>query len=464
MARVVLLNPPGSQLYLRDQYCSSPSKANYYWPPIDLVILSGILAEKHDIFVLDSIIEELSFEESLEVLRKRGVDFLIFITGTSSWVEDSNTIRRIKERCGCRTIASGDFLLTRYREVMSEYPFLDAVLLDFTSLRILEYLDRPTDGRPIPDVVYRMGPKIIEGGKETRRVFEIPVPRHDLFSLKKYRVPHSQRRPLTSTITNFGCPFKCDFCIGSVLHFKYREAENVFTELKFIQSMGVKEIYFRDFTFGIPRDNTVEICERMIREKLRLSWICLSRVDTVDEPLLKLMKSAGCHTIQFGVESSSQKILDKYQKRATLEQTQLTFALCHQYGIRTLAHIILGLPGETEESLKKTAEFVIALDCDYVSFNVVVPVIGTDLRNVALEEGWLKNNGLGFGATSYPTLETSSLSAERLWKLRNKAIRSFYLRPRYLWKKVVGIRSVYDLQRLFKEGSALILSTFSDGK
>jgi radical SAM superfamily enzyme YgiQ (UPF0313 family) len=347
---------------------------------------------------------------------------------------------------------------------MSEYPFLDAVLLDFTSSHILDYLDHPTDGHPIPSVVYRVDREIIEGGKETRRVFEIPVPRHDLFPLKKYRVPHSRRRPLTSTITNFGCPFKCDFCIGSVLPFKYREAEKVLTELKFIQSIGVKEVYFRDFTFGVPRDNTVELCERMIGEKLDLSWVCLSRVDTVDDPLLKLMKSAGCHTIQFGVESSNQEILDKYQKRATLEQTRSTFDLCRKHGIKTLAHIILGLPGETEESLRKTVEFAIDLDCDYVSFNVAVAVIGTNLREAALEEGWLKTENLGFGATSYPTLETNRLSAERLWELRNRAIRSFYLRPHYLWKKVIGVRSFYDVQRLFKEGKALILSTFSDGK
>lgn len=464
MARIVLFNPPGSRLYLRDQYCSSPSKANYYWPPIDLIILSGILAEKHDVFVLDSIIEGFSFAKSLQILKERRVDFLIFITGTSSWKEDANTIQKIKEGCDCLTIASGDFLLDRYREVMAEHYFLDAVLLDFTSSHILDYLDNPTGGHPIPDVVYRVGPEIIQGGQETQRVFKIPIPRHDFFPLKKYRVPHSQQHPLTSTITNFGCPFKCDFCIGSVLNFKYRESENVLAELKFIQSIGMKEVYFRDFTFGIPRHNTIEICERMIKEKLGLSWICLSRVDTVDEPLLRLMKSAGCHTIQFGVESSSQEILDKYQKRATQEQTRFTFDLCRKYGLKTLAHIILGLPGETEESLMKTVQFVIDLDCDYVSFNLAVPVIGTNLRKIAVDQGWLKNKDLGIGATFYPTMETEKLPAEKLWELRNKAIRSFYLRPHYLWKKIVGVGSVYDLRRLLREGSALVLSTFSGGK
>lgn len=462
MARVLLLNPPGRRLYLRDQYCSSVSKASYYWPPIDLIITSGIIAGEHEVLVLDAIIEKLSFKKCLDFIKRQNIDFVLFVTGVSSWEEDLQFAQSIKDSCNCILIASGGVLLHHYREVMELYPSLDAVLLDFTSPGILAYLADPLTSKPVPDLVYRRGNRLITGGKERKKVFTIPVPRHDLFPLKKYRLPHSRYKQVTATVTNFGCPFKCAFCIAGTLDFKYRPYDNVLEELQYIRAIGLKEVFIKDFTFEVPRENTTEICKRMIAEKTGLAWICSSRVDTVDDELLSLMKSAGCHTIQFGVENNNAEILENYEKHITPDQVRNTFALCHKYGIKTLAHFILGLPGETKESIESTLQFAKELNPDYASFNIAIPQVGTDLREKCLEKGYLKDQSITMDSSrAYPLIETGLLAPAQVWNMRNQVIRDYYIRPSFLWKKVKGIRSPYDALRLVNEGASLIYDTFS---
>ncbi|OPZ73092.1 MAG: coproporphyrinogen III oxidase [Firmicutes bacterium ADurb.Bin456] len=427
-----------------------------------MIISSGIIASEHEVLVLDAIVEKLSFEECLQFIKKQNVDFVFFITGVSSWEEDFRFARSLKDACACTLIASGGILLHHYREVMEMYPFLDAVLLDFTSRNILTYLAAPHTLKPLPDLVLRQGDKLIEGGTERKKVFTIPVPRHDLFPLKKYRLPHSRYKQVTASVNNYGCPFKCAFCIAGTLGFKYRPWENVMEELQYIRTIGLKEVFFKDFTFEVPRQNSMEICRRMIAERIGLAWICSSRVDTVDEEMLSLMKAAGCHTIQFGVENNNEEILKDYEKNITPAQVRKTFALCRKYGIKILAHFILGLPGETKESIAATLQFAKELNPDYAAFNIAIPQVGTELRKKCLEKGYLKDQGMTMDSSrAYPLIETGLLTPGQVWNIRNQVIRDYYLRPSFLWKKVMGIRSPYDAVRLINEGASLILDTFT---
>lgn len=454
MKKVLLLNPPGDKLYLRDQHCSSTSKASYYWPPVDLLMQSGILSEGNEVTVIDAIIEKMDEESCLNRIKLHSPDFILFVTGVVSWVKDLSFMKRVKEETGAGMAASGGMLLSEYREIMERYEFLDIILMDFSSDCLSVFLKGE---EPSYDVCMRKDNEIVLKPYRKLKEFSIPVPRHELFPLKKYRLPHNRLSPFSSVMTNYGCPFNCSFCIAQKVDFKYRPVENVMEELKFLVSIGVREVFIKDFTFGIPRAAAEELCRRIKEELPGLSWICESRVNVMDEGILAAMKEAGCHTIQFGVESASQELLDSSDKGITVEQIRSVFQACRRLGIRTLAHFILGLPGETEDSLMDTIKLAKEIKCDYASFNMATPTPGTSLREKCIENNWLGDDSEELDSSlDFPVINTPMLPRERLWYLRNYALKSFYLDPSYIIRKLFSIKSANELITLFREGFSML--------
>ncbi|MEA3335658.1 MAG: radical SAM protein [Chloroflexota bacterium] len=459
--RVLLLNPPGDRLYLRDQYCSSVSKADYYWPPIDLLYLSGMLGEHYEVGAMDAIVESIPADRALAQIEDFDPHAVIFLTGVASWTRDLPFVQEIKQRTGARTIGTGGVLLYEGTPILSQRDYLDAILLDFSTPDILTYLQNGGDGNtPIPNVTYKSNGKVILGERATRgKVFEIPVPRHEIFPLSRYRMPYGRREPVTSVMQSDGCPWTCSYCVASPLKYRYRPLENMMAEFEHLRSIGVKEMLFKDFTFGVRKELTIEMCQAMIRQNLDLSWVCESRIDVVDRELLTAMRDAGCHTIQFGVESADVELLERYRKKMDVDETRQVFALCRELGIRTLGHFILGLPGETRESIMRTVDYAKELRCDYASFNTVIPQVGTDLRTELISQGWYDPDEETFDSgRTYPVVETANLSKDVLWDYRNKAIRSFYTDPSYLWRRLRGTRSLVELRNLVKNGYALLLA------
>lgn len=455
--KVLLLNPPGDKLYLRDEYCSAVSKANYYWPPIDLLVLSGILWEHYEVEVIDAIAQKMDYEKCYQYISQNYYSAIIFLTGAASWKEDLSFISRLKISSEVKLVGNGDILLTKGKELMELYPAIDGVLFDFTSSDILRFLNDDFDG--IKNMLFRSNGKIVHANRDINdgKEFSYPVPRHELFPLKRYLLPHGKRFPFTIAITTFGCPFKCTFCIATTLGYKFRNVENTIEELKYIQSLGIKEVYFEDFTFEANKKNTKELCNRIMEERINISWVCSSRVNTIDRQLLEIMQKAGCHTIMFGVESGDDEILSRYNKGITTKQIEQTFLLCKSLSIRTLAHFIIGLPGETDKTVKKTIEFAKKLDCDFASFNIAIPAFGTQLQKEVIENGYISSDtDVLDSSQGFPTIETEVLSKERVWYWRNRAVREFYLRPSYIFRCLLSAKSLYQWKILFLNGLTIL--------
>ena len=160
LKKVLLLNPPGKELYLRDQHCGSISKSYYYWPPIDLLMMSGILFDAYELMVIDAIIEKSDEDETLKRIVLFNPDFILFITSFVSWTQDLDFMGKVKEATGAKIIASGGILRTNYESIMGRYKFLDAILFDFTSHYIKDYLERNFDD--VHDMCYRVDENIIK--------------------------------------------------------------------------------------------------------------------------------------------------------------------------------------------------------------------------------------------------------------------------------------------------------------
>jgi anaerobic magnesium-protoporphyrin IX monomethyl ester cyclase len=350
-------------------------------------------------------------------------------------------------------IGTGDIFLERGEELLAKNPFIDVALLDFSSDDLLKYLE----GSERQNMVVREGGEahalpIKRGAYEK---FSLPIPRHDLFLHKAYRLPFLDR-PFATVLTDFGCPFKCTFCVMSTLGYRYRDVENILEELSFIRSLDVSNIFFIDQTFRARRTDNLELCRAMVSGGFKFNWICYSRVDVVDEEVLLKMKEAGCHTIMFGVESGSPQILSAYRKGYTLERIRETFALCKKLGIRTVGTFIIGLPEDTEQSCRETIDLACSLDCDYASFNFAVPRSGTGLRSDAVQRGLINADiAMMDQSGSFIAMPTLTLSTERLKQLRRLAICRYYLRPGYLWKRLRRLSSPQELREMVYAGVSL---------
>ncbi|MFH1054954.1 MAG: radical SAM protein [Candidatus Altiarchaeota archaeon] len=443
--KVLLLSPPGEKVYIRDYYCSKVSKANYLYEPPDFLILSGILHGRHDVKVIDAIASRLGEVECLRQIVDYKPDAVIFLTGSVSYKTDFPFLDKVKSATGALMIGCGDLFMEDYTQQLSENATLDAILLDFTDESILVYLD---GGQKVRNIISKKDGKVTEGevvrwkGQE----FEVPTPRHELFPLSRYRYPFVRKRSFATVLTDYGCPFKCSFCIMSRIGYKVRSVNNVMDELRYLKSMGIDEIYFDDQTFGANRERTIRLLDSMVDEGLNMGWCAFSRVDVVDETLLTKMVTAGCHTLMFGVESGSQEILDINNKGITKEKILETFKLCKKHGIGIVATFLFGLPEEMKETAEETIRFALECGCDYASFNIAVPRMGTALRRKAIEGGLIQSDYREMDQSgSNAVLKTKGLTVKEVEGLKNKALRRFYMRPSYILREAAKIRSLHDV-------------------
>lgn len=454
--KILLLNPPGKKLYIRDYYSSLVSKLNYYWPPIDLQVFSGHLFGHHDVRVLDAIVERINSQQAYKKIIDMDIDTIIFLTGAVSWVEDFEFLGKIASAKKVEMIGSGDILLYHGAELMKKYDFLSAVCLDFTSPDILRYLERRNNAAEIDNFIYRSNDgDILVGEKGKEKEYEIPIPRHELFPLSRYHTPLSKRHPITGIITDFGCPYTCSFCPYTNIRFKMRRIENILEEMRYLAGLGIKELVFRDQTFTAPRQKAYNLCSEMKNAGFGFSWMAITRVDCVDEDLLRAMKEAGCHSLIFGVETQNNDVLKKYHKGITSQQSKEAFKLCRKLGIRASAYIIIGLPGETKESIYRSIEFVKELGAEFVSFSIATPRVGTPFRNEVIKGDLVVSDiisGLD-SSLSQPLIKTEELSLKEIWEIRNYAIRSFYLNPSFIMRRLRGISSFRDAGNMFIEGA-----------
>jgi anaerobic magnesium-protoporphyrin IX monomethyl ester cyclase len=450
--KVLLLNPPGTQTFVRDYYCSKVSKSNYLFQPIDLVIQSGILSEHHEVTVCDSIADRLSAEATLKLIENLGPDIIISLAGSVSLNDDLAFLELAARHC--RTLlVSGDAFLDEPQNWLTQQPFIGGILLDFTSDDVLAFING--DVRNSPSIVTPGSRSVYH--RPRNQEFSIPVPLHEKFTSPNYRFPFVRQRKFATVLTDFGCPYRCSFCVMATLGYRYRPVANVMEELRHVKGLGIRELFFFDQSFGIQRERAMELCENMQREGLKFGWVCFSRVDLIDQELLTVMKKAGCHTIIFGVESASELILERYRKGYTKQDILKAFRLCRASGIRTVATFILGLPEETRQTAMETIDFLKYIDCDFASFNIAVPRAGTELRQNAIQEGLISNSMTVMDQSGTAiAMASHHLTPGEIGKLKHLALRTFYLRPSYLLRRLTSIRSWYELKEQIREGLHLL--------
>ncbi len=452
--KVVLLNPPGRNGVIRDYYCSHLSKGTYLWPPLDLLVVSGQLRDFCDVIVLDCIAERMDADEAMTRLNCFKPDAVICLAAAVAWQSDMKFLKKIREQLSVKIIVSGDFPRAFPQEVLERNDHIDAVLFDFTECELAGYICGNGSG-PYRHVITReeRPPDLSAEGRN----FSYPVPQYDQFPFSRYHLPHILYHPFVPFLTTFGCMHSCTFCPFERIPFKRRDMENIAEELDAIKARGVREILLKDQSFGSHEQHAQDFCRVMEKKGSPFSWSCEMRVDAANEGLLEAMKKTGCHTVMFGVESADQNVLDDHKKGIHLPQIREAFAVAKRLKLRTLAHVMMGMDGETEESQEELIQFCLELDPQYVSFNIAAPLWNTTFRERLAGQGRIFDNKIEVDSSyEFPVWASDRLSAETVYRLHQQAVRRFYLRPGYIMRELFGVKSLYRGKMMFREGLNLL--------
>lgn len=282
---------------------------------------------------------------------------------------------------------------------------------------------------------------------------EIPFPAYDLIDLKRYSNILADSTENISILTTRGCPHACTFCDIRKSRYRYRSPEKVMEEIRYWHDKGIAEFYIQDDNFTINRKRAIELCRLIIDSGLKVRYKISSRVDHLDDELVGYLKRSGCHRINFGVESGSQRVLDYLQKGIKVEQIHQAFQLAKKHRISTFAYIMIGTPVETDEDYEHTARLICIVKPDHLHCSICTPMPETHLYRTLLKEGGISTDYWREFAVA-PTAEFSTpfcnplYSDEELRAMQNSIQKKFYLQPRVILNEVKRMR---DLETVVKK-------------
>ena len=443
-------------------WCKGKRIAGIQFPPVSqLIVVTTLKKYGHECDLLDAAAMGLTLEETIE--RTRDYKFIIMLTSTMTVNEDAEFASKIK---GSDTDKISIFygahptFMPKYTLAKDGIDFIVQREPEFIIKDLLSALKENNDSyKQVNGIGYKEGDAIIINDPYPfiKNLDDLPIPDRSLLVQDiDYFNPIVKRMPFTTMFTSRGCPGRCTYCTSPPFYgttYRARSAENVIEELDIISKSGYKEIFFRDEMFTTDKQRVIDICEGILSKNLDLTWIASTRVGAVDKDLMKLMKSAGCHMLRYGVESGVQEILNTVKKGIKVEQTIKDFELTHKYKLDTHAHCMLGMPGETEETIKQTLKFVKKIDPTIITFGICTPYPGTKLFEQVLE----KYPDVGDGSNcDLEKLHTNSFYNEVYTDLSNqqlnhwikKIYRSFYFRPIYILKWLNRINSVGEFKRV----------------
>ncbi|MBU0480942.1 MAG: radical SAM protein [Proteobacteria bacterium] len=463
--KFLFLNPPAPEIVIRDYYCSKSSRSNYLFPPIDFVLQSGVLANDYQLFFIDSVCDHLTVAETSAQIDALNPDVIFFLAGAVNHPADLQFIANLA-RTDRILIGSGDLFLSSPTKWLQDHPYIDALLLDFTTRDLQYYLRRQY--HKIERMAYRSqtGEIIEVNAPGELSAIEVDIPQHRLFMRPGYRFPFARSPDFAVFLTDFGCPFQCTFCVMAALPHRSRPNREALAELHSLHEMGIRELFWMNQTFAVHKKSALELLHEMQGFSPLFGWTAFCRPDLLDEQLLVQMKKAGCHTMIIGVENGSDEILQRYKKGYTLRDITAAFTLCRKHGIQTVGTFILGLPGETEATIRATSRLACDLDCDYASFHVAVPRAATQMRQDAIDDGRIAPDHMTMDQSGkHITFAPEGIPPQRLVVLKRQAVLGFYLRPRFLARKLLRRRSLYEWKNILYQGFSLLWNnTFDKGK
>lgn len=466
MTDILFINPPSpdGEVYIRDINRSGRrSREGTIWPQTSLAYLAAVMKQDgHTVGIIDCIAEQMHWEKLKDILEKERPRYVVANVITSVITNDLY-VTYLAKTLGSKTIAVGPHVTSLPKETLERYPSLDYGILGEAEVTIKELIaavERRKDLSEVKGIVYRKTGNeicITEKRPFIENLDALPIPLHELLPINKYRLPYIGKN-YTFVLSSRGCPYLCTFCRQVIMWervLRTRSAKGILEELKYLDKIGVNNFMFHSDTFTLYRNVVMELCDLIVKQGLQLRWCCNSRVDTVDRELLESMKKAGCWMIMYGIETASPEILKNVRKggNATVEQARNAVLWTKEAGIKVWGYFIIGLPGETKETIEETISFAKSLPLDIVNFAVGAPYMGTEFYEQSKKNNWLKSEEWEDFDQNYSAIVSyDGLPAQDIKNAIMKAYLKWYCRPQGLLALLRGFSNLESLLTLFKIG------------
>lgn len=463
--KVLLINPPAENTIIGNNPTIIDEERGHN-PPLGLLYIAAYarMHTKHEIIIIDSQVEEISYEQLEKMIVEEKPNVVGITAMTFTLIDVIRTAKIVKNIDKNIKVVLGGPHVHVFPEETINMPEIDFLVLgegEIPFAELLENIDHIEKLKSIKGLVFKDDGKIINTGIKglIDDLDATPFPARDLTPYEKYDSLMAKRTPITTMFTSRGCPYRCTFCDRPHLgkKFRARSPKNVVDEIEECTKMGIYEFLIYDDTFTLNRKRVLEICDEIIRRKLDIGWDIRTRVDTVDEEMLRRLKEANCERIHYGVEAGTEKILKILKKGITLDQVREAFMLTKKIGISTLAYFMIGSPTETREDIIKTINFAKELDPDFVHITILTPFPATELYKKGLSEGIIDKDFWREFAKDptddfQPEYWEENLSREELIELLNHAYKSFYVRPGYIFRELTKVRSLAEFKRKMRAG------------
>lgn len=466
--RVLLLNPPFKFKISRDSRWPEHTKSGTLYYCYWLAYSAGVLIEegKHDVLLLDAIAKNLSFKETLKKIEGFEPNLIVIETTTPTFNSDARFAEEVKKRVNCKVCFVGTHVSALAEESLKIANAVDFVArkeYDYTILDLVNVLEKNGDLKKVPGISYRDNKKIIHNPDRPliQDLDSLPFVSKSykkFLDIRDYRYALAQY-PMVQVWSSRGCPNMCTFCqypqVFSGRMFRARSPENFVDEMEWIKKNlpEVKEIFIEDDTFTIDRKRVSKICDLIIKRNLNITWSANVRAD-IPYDLLKKMKKSGCRILIIGYESGNKEVLKKIKKGITLGMAEKFTRDAKRAGLKIFGCFMIGLPGDTRETVNETFRFAKKLNPDMAFFQQAVPFPGTEFYDWVKENGylrakswddWLDENGQLDSIVSYPWLTNKEIK-----KLRDQFTVKFYLSPKHLWEEFVHNLNFSEQKRLMK--------------
>jgi len=460
-----LITPP----LTKEQRMGMFAEGGAVMPGLGILYIASFM-RKHglEVEILDAEGQGLNREATVQYLTQRNPDIIGITTTTLSIISAGELAQDLKIRIPhVKVFLGGAHVTALPKETMEDFCAIDGCVLGDGESSFTKIVENIQGGLEwdvgVDGVVGRRDGTLFTHPKEEhlQELDALPFPAWDLldgFPLR-YRPPfHSyQRLPVANIITTRGCPFNCSFCDRSVFGKSiYSHSVGYVIEMieYLIREFGIREVSIKDDAFMSSSDWVAKFCEELRRRDLGLVWSCNARVNFVNEDMLSQMKSAGCRMISYGIESGSPGILKKMMKGITKEQIINALQLTRKKGIVSKGFFMIGVPGESPETLKETLNFINDIPLDELNINFFTPFPGSDLFRQVLQEGFQPD----FSQMSMlePVYIPEGLTEEELRRYQKRIIYSFYLRPsKIALYSLRVLKDFHELKRIHRMARVL---------
>jgi radical SAM superfamily enzyme YgiQ (UPF0313 family) len=465
--KILIINPPAFEGndYIREGRCmQTKSSWASLWMPLSLAYISSFLRKNnYEIKLLDCIAEKIGIKKLTEITKEFSPNLIVINTAFPSIKGDMEVVAGLKKILPSVKIAVIGLYPTLLEEkFMEEFSAPDFAIIgepEWVIKNLVKTLEIGGKLDGVDGLVWREGEKIITNQPqniENNNLDELPFPARDLLNNEAYRLP-TDRKKFTLLSVGRGCPFTCNYCVAHAYYgkkFRKREVKSVVDEIgECVKKYDIKSFLFWGESFTLDADYGEAICDEIINRGLKITWSTTSRVDTLNEELLKKMKQAGCILLGLGIESASQEVLDRAKKGINLEKIKKAIEMVKKAGINSMGHFVFGLAGDTEEGAEKTTKFACESGVNYAQFYCAIPYPKTELGRIAEESNWVETKDYSDFDLTKSIMRNETLSSRQIKKFRDKAYRKFYFRFRMIKqtiKEVSSLRAFLEILNFVK--------------